>query len=108
MTVILFVAALMAKILSPSVLLTRAAIAWICTGKRQVVTAPAGRGVLRPRLQQLHPLATPRVVMLFPPAVEKTSTSSHRQSGHARRPCRTGGGGVIFAGISGGVFSSSS
>ena len=50
--------ALMAKILSPSALLTRAAIAWNRTGRRQAATIPAGRGVLRLRLQRLHPLAT--------------------------------------------------
>src|SRR4051794_32436180 len=106
--VILFVASLMAKILSPSVLLTRAAITWICPGRRQAATIPAGRGVLRPCLQWLHPLATPQVVMLFPPALERTSTSRHGSSGLARRPCKTGGGGVIFAGSAGGVCSSSS
>src|ERR1041385_4204732 len=100
--VILFVAVLMTKILSPSALLTRVAIAWIRTGRRQAATIPAGRGVLRPCLQWIHALATPRVVMLCPPALERTSTSSHRSSGHARRPCRTGGGGVIFADSSGG------
>src|SRR4051812_17882314 len=98
----------MAKILSPSALLIRATIAWIRTGTRQAVTAPAGQGALRLCLQWLPPLASPRVVVLFPSVLEKTSASSHRLSGHARRPCRTGGGGVIFAGRSGGVCSSSS
>src|ERR1041385_7077952 len=81
--VILLVAVLTAKILSPSALLTRAAIAWIRPGRRQAATIPAGRGVLRPRLQRLHPLATPPVVMMCLPALERTSPSSHRSSGHA-------------------------
>src|SRR4051812_22739005 len=106
--VILSVAAFMAKIQSPSALLTRATIAWTRTGRSQAVTAPTGRGVLRLRLQQLRPPASPWVVVLFPPSLEKTSTSTHWSSGHARRPCRTGGGGVIFSGSSGGVCSSSS
>src|ERR1041385_4391602 len=97
------VAALMVKILSPSVLLTRAAIAWIRTGGRQAATVPTGRGVLRLRLQLLHPLVTPRVARLCPPVLDRISTSSHRSSGLARRPCRTGGSGVIFAGSSGGA-----
>src|ERR1041385_146138 len=97
------VAVLMAKILSPSALLTRAAIAWIHTGRRQAATVPTGQGVLRLRLQLLHPPATPRVVMLCPPDLERTSTSSHRSNGRARRPCRTGGSGVIIAGSSGGA-----
>ena len=61
MTVILFVSALMAKILSLSTLLTQAVIAWIRTSRSQAVTALAGRGVLRLRLQQLLLQATPRV-----------------------------------------------
>src|ERR1041385_1328621 len=93
----------MAKMLSPSALLTRAAIAWIHPGRRQAATIPVGRGFLRPCLQRLHPLATPRVVMLCLPALERTSASSHRSSGHARRPCRTGGSGVAFPGSSGGA-----
>src|SRR4051812_44641859 len=96
MMVIRFVAALMAKILSPSVVLIRAAIAWIHTGRRRAATVPAGRGALRLHLHRLCPPATPRVV-------KRTSRSSHRSSGHAKRPCRTGGGGVIFAGSTGGA-----
>src|ERR1041385_6996447 len=101
--VILFVAVLMAKILSPSVLSTRAAIAWIRPGRRQAVTILSGRGVLHPCLQWLHHLQTPWVVMLYLPAPESTATSSHRSSGHARRPCRTGGSGVTSTGSSGGA-----
>src|SRR3954469_25831799 len=40
--------------------------------------------------------------MLSRSALKRTSMSSHRSSGPARRPCRTGGG-VIFAGSSGGA-----
>ena len=99
MMVTLFSVVLMAKIPSPSVLLTEAAIAWICTGRRQAATAPAGRGVLRLHLQQLRLLATPRVVMPSRSAPKRTSTSSRRSSGRVKRPCRTGGG-LIFAGNS--------
>src|SRR4051812_38548742 len=101
--VILFVAVSMAKILSPFVLLTLAAIVWIRPVRRQATTIPAGRGVLRPCLQRLHPLATPRVVMLCLLDLERASMSSHRSSGHTRRPFRTGGSSVIFAGSSGGA-----
>src|SRR4051812_21416521 len=101
--VTLFVAVLMEKILSPSALLTRVAIAWIRTGRRQAATIPAGRGVPHPCLQRLHPLATPWVVMLFPPALERTLTLSQQSSGHARRPYRTRGNSVVFAGSSGGA-----
>src|SRR4051812_39391850 len=93
----------MAKILSPFALLTRAAIAWIHTGRSQAMTAPAGRGMQRLCLQQLRPPATPRVVMMSHPARNKISTSNQRSSGHAKRPCRAGGDGVIFAGIPGGA-----
>src|SRR4051812_22412845 len=99
--VILSVAAFMAKILSSSALLTREAIAWIHTGRSQAVTTLADRGVLCLRLQQLCPPTSPRVVVLFPLDLGKTLTSSHRSSGHSKRPCRTGGGGVIFDGSSG-------
>src|SRR4051812_12500609 len=61
--VTLFVAALMAKILSPSVLSTRAATAWIRTGRRQAATFLAGQGVLPLRLQRPHLQATTRVVV---------------------------------------------
>src|SRR4051812_41839289 len=106
--VTLFVAVLMEKTLLSSLLLTRAATAWIRTGRRQAVMVLKSRGVLRLRLQLLPRPATLRVGMLCLPALERISTSSHRSSGHARRPCRTGGSGIIFAGSSGGVCSSRS
>src|SRR3954466_6904484 len=106
--VTLFFVVLMAKIPSPSVLSTQSATAWIRTGKRQAATALVGRGVLHPRLQWLHLPVAPRVVLMFLLALKRISTSSRMSSGHARRPCRTGGGGVIFVGSSGRVCSSSS
>ena len=60
---------------------------------------PQGQGVLRLRLQRLHLLATPPVVMPSRSALKRTSTSSLRSSGCAKGPCRTGGG-LIFAGNS--------
>src|ERR1041385_7250527 len=101
--VTLFVAVLMAKTLLSSVLLTRAATAWIRTGRRQAAMVLTSRGVLRLRLQLLPRPATLRMGMPCLPALERISTSSHRSSGHARRPCRTGGSGVIFADSSGGA-----
>src|ERR1041385_3895617 len=107
--VTLFVVVLMAKTLLSSAPLTLAATAWIRTGRKQAAMVLTGRGVLRLRLQLLPPPATLRVMMLSrlqllpPPALRRTSTSSHRSSGCARRPCRTGGNGVIFAGSSGGA-----
>src|SRR4051812_19874571 len=94
--VTLFVVALMAKILSPFVLSTQAATAWIRTGRTQAATVLTGRGVLRLRLQRLHLQATPQVVVLDPLVLKRISTSSRLSSGRARRPCRTRGGGVIF------------
>src|ERR1041385_2461972 len=107
--VTLFVAVLMAKTLLSSAPLTRAATAWIRTGRRQAVMVLTGRGVLHLRLQLLPPSVTLRVLMwsrlqlLPPPVLKRISTSNHRSSERARRPCRTGGGSVIFAGSSGGV-----
>src|SRR3954470_16113068 len=88
-----------AKALSLSMRSTRAATALIRTGRIRAATAPQGRGVLRLHLQQLRLLATPQVVMPSPSAPKRTSTSSRRSSGRAKRPCRTGGG-LIFAGNS--------
>src|ERR1041385_4347961 len=100
---------LTAKALSLSARSIRAATAWIRTGRSRVATAPQGRGVLRLRLQLLPPPATllvlvlSRLQLLPPLALKRTSTSSHRLNGRGMRPCRTGGGGVIFAGSSGGA-----
>src|ERR1041385_8317886 len=107
--VTLFVVVLMAKTLLSSAPLTRAATAWIRTGRRQAAMVPAGRGVLRLCHQLLSPPVTLRVLMLsrlqllLPPVLERISMSSHRSSGRARRPCSTGGNGVIFAGRSDGA-----
>src|SRR3954471_13726074 len=79
--VICSVVALTAKALSPSVRLTRAATAWIRTGRSQGAAAPAGRRALRLRLHRPPPPATPRVVAQFPSAPERISTSSHNQEG---------------------------
>ena len=92
-------AVLTAKALSLSARSTRAATAWIRIGRSRATTAPQGRGVLRLHLLQLRLLATPQVVMPSPSAPKRTSTSSRRSSGRAKRPCRTGGG-LIFAGNS--------
>src|SRR3954464_2393726 len=106
--VILFVVAQMAKIPSPFVLSTRAATAWIRTGKKRAATVLAGRGVLRLRLQRLRLQETPPVVVPAPQVLKKNSTSSRLSSGHARGPCGTGGNGFLFCRLSGGVCSSSS
>src|ERR1041385_4232420 len=90
---------LTAKALSLSARSTRAATAWIRTGRSRAATAPQGRGVLRMHLLQLRLLATPQVVMLSPSAPKRTSTLSRRSTGRAKRPWRTGGG-LIFAGNS--------
>src|SRR3954465_9800722 len=94
--VTLFAVDLMGKIPSPFALSTRAATAWIRTGRRQAATTLAGRGVLRLRLQQLHPPATPRLVVLAPLVLKRNPTSSRLSSGRARIPCRTVGGGFII------------
>src|ERR1041385_8836933 len=107
--VTLFVAVLMVNTLLLSAPLTRAATAWILTGRRQATMVPAGRGVLRLRLQLLLPPVTLRVLMwsrlqlLPPPVLKRMSMSNHRSTERARRPCRTGGGNVIFASSSGGA-----
>src|SRR4051812_41936194 len=107
--VTLVVAVLMAKTLLLSTPLTRAVTAWILTGRRQAALVPAGRGVLRLRLQLLPLPVTLRVLMLsrlqllLPPVLERISTSNHRPSGRARRPCRTGGNSVIFVSSSDGA-----
>src|SRR4051812_47030374 len=94
---------LMEKTLSLSARLIRAEISWILTGRSRAATAPQGRGVLCLLHLRLRLLASPQVVVvsrlqLLPPlAMKRTSKSSHRSSGCARRPCRTGGG-LIFAG----------
>src|ERR1041385_5623972 len=109
MMVTLFVAVLMAKTLLSSAPLTRAATTWTRTGRRQAAMVPAGRGVLRLRLPLLPPPVTlwvlmlSRLQLLLPPVLKRISTSSHRSSGRARRPCRTGGNGVIFPGSSNGA-----
>src|ERR1043165_3261637 len=97
--VICYVVVLTAKALSLSARLTRAATAWIHTGRSRAATAPQGQGVLRLCLQQLRLLATPQVVMPSRSAPKRTSTSSRRSSGRVKRPCRAGGG-LIFAGNS--------
>src|ERR1041384_2201978 len=97
--VICSIVVLTAKTLSPSARLTRAATAWIRTGRSQEATAPQGRGVLCLHLQQLRLPATPQVVMPSRSALKRTSTSSRRSSGRVKRPCRTGGG-LIFTGNS--------
>ena len=94
--VICSVVVLTAKALSLSARLTQAATSWIHTGRSRAATAPQGRGVLRLRLQQLHLLETPQVVMPSRSAPKRTSTSSRRSRGRVKRPCRTGGG-LIFA-----------
>src|SRR4051812_32304294 len=90
---------LMAKELSLSAHSTRATTTWIRTGRSRAATTPQGRRVLRLHLLQLRLLATPQVVVPSPSAPKRTSTSSRRSSGRAKRPCRTGGG-LIFAGNS--------
>src|ERR1041385_1376106 len=100
---------LTAKALSLSARSTQAATAWIRAGRSRAATAPQGRGALRLCLRLLPPpvalrvLVLSRLQLLTPPALKRTSTSSQRSSGRARRPCRTGGHGVIFAGSSGGA-----
>src|ERR1041385_4508272 len=85
------------------------AIAWIHMGRSRAAIAPQGRGVRRRHLRLLLPPGTRLVVVvsrlqLLPPlALTKTSTSSHQLSERGRRPCRTGGNGVIFAGSLGGA-----
>src|ERR1041384_5629751 len=93
---IVFVVDLMVKTPSPFVPLIPTAIVWIPTGRKPAVTAPAGKGALRPRLQWLHLLATPQVV-LAPLVLRRSSTSSLLSSERSRRPCRTGGCGCVFA-----------
>src|ERR1041385_3584480 len=90
---------LTAKAPSLSARSTRAATAWIRTGRSRAATTPQGRGVLCLHLLQLRLLATPQVVMPSPSAPKRTLTSSCRSSARAKRPCRTGGG-LIFAGNS--------
>src|ERR1041385_2338745 len=88
----------------------RVAIAWIHMGRSRAATAPQGRGVLRQRLRLLLPPGTRLVVVvlsrlqLLPPLpLKKTSMSSHRLNERGRRPCRTRGNIVIFAGSLGGA-----
>src|ERR1041385_7406280 len=87
----------------------RVAIAWIHMGRSRAATAPQGRGVLRRRLRLLLPPGTRLVVVvsrvqLLPPLpLKKTSMLSHRLNERGRRPCRTGGNDVIFAGSLGGA-----
>src|ERR1041385_2875620 len=101
--------ALTVKELLLSVHSIRVAIAWIHMGRSRAAIAPQGRGVLRRRLRLLLPPRTRLVVVvsrlqLLPPLpLKKTSMSSHLLNEHGRRPCRTGGGGVVFAGSLGGV-----
>src|ERR1041385_1752436 len=82
----------------------RVAIAWIHMGRSRAATAPKGRRVLRRRLRLLLPpgtrlvLVVSRLQLLPPLALTKTSMSSHLLNERGRRPCRTGGSGVIFAG----------
>src|ERR1044071_7314859 len=107
--VTLFVAVLMAKTLFSSAPLTQEATAWIRTSRRQAVMVLTGRGVIRLHLQLLPPPVTLRVLMrsrlqlLPPPVLKRISMSNHRSSERARRPSRTGGRSVIFAGSSGGA-----
>src|ERR1041384_3565706 len=91
---ILFAVDLMVKTPSPFVPLIPAAIVWIPTGRKPAVTTPAGQGALRPRLQWLHLLATPQVV-LAPLVLNRSLTSSLLSSQRARKPCRTGGSGCV-------------
>src|ERR1041385_6948386 len=100
---------LMAKALSLSALSTRAEIAWIRTGRSRAAIASQSRGVLRLRLRLLPlpgtllVLVVSRLQLLPPLALKRTSMSSHRLNERGRRPCRTGGSGVIFASSSGGA-----
>src|SRR4051812_21637719 len=94
--VTLFVVTLMVKIPSPFMLSTRAATAWIRTGRKQGATVLEDRGVLRLRLQRFRLQATPQVVVLLPLVLKRSSTSSLRSKEPARRPCRTRGGGFIL------------
>src|ERR1041384_4099643 len=100
---------LMAKALSLSARSTRASTTWIRTGRSRVTAAPQSRRVLRLRLRLLPPPGTLLVLVvshlqLLPPlALKRTSMSSHRLNERGRRPCRTGGSGIIFAGSSGGA-----
>src|ERR1041385_6404273 len=105
---------LTAKKLSLSAHSTRAATAWIHAGRSRAATAPQSRGVLRLRLRLLPPpgtllvLVVSRLQLLPPLALKRTSMSSHRLNERGRRPCRTGGSSVIFAGSSGGAGEESS
>src|ERR1041385_6621612 len=101
--------ALTAKVLSLSAHSIRVAIAWIRMGRNRAATVPQGRGVLRRRLRLLLlpgtrlMLVVSRLQLLPPLALTKTSMSSHLLNERGRRPCRTGGSGVIFAGSLGGA-----
>ena len=99
---IVYVVGLTVKTPSLFMPLTPVAIIWTPSGRKLAVTAPAGKGALRPRLQWLHLLATPQVV-LAPLGLKRSLTSSILSSERARRPCRTRGGSVVFAGSSGGA-----
>src|ERR1041385_7506665 len=87
----------------------RVAIAWIHMGRSRAATTPRGRRVLRRHLRLLLPpgtrlvLVVSRLQLLPPLALTKTSISSHLLNDRGRRPCRTGGSGVIFAGSLGGA-----
>src|ERR1041385_120452 len=100
---------LTAKALSLSARSTRAAKAWIHAGRSRAATAPQSRGVLQLCLRllllpgTLLVLVVSRRQLLPSRALEKTSMSSHRLNERGRRPCRTGGNGVIFAGSLGGA-----
>src|SRR4051812_9118558 len=100
---------LTAKALSLSVRSTRATTAWIRADRSRAAAVPQSQGVLCLRLRLLLPPKTLLVLMvsrlqLLPPlALKKTSMSSHWLNERCRRPCRTGGGGVIFAGSLGGA-----
>src|ERR1041385_1271310 len=97
------------KALSLSARSTRAATAWIRVGRSRAATAPQSRGVLRLRLRllllpgALLVLVVSRLQLLPSLALEKTSMSSHRLNERGKRPCRTGGSSVIFAGSMGGA-----
>src|ERR1041385_5134338 len=101
--------ALTVKELLLSVHSIRVAIAWIHMGRSRAAIAPEGRGVLSRRLRLLLPpgtrlvLVVSRLQLLPPLALMKTSMSSHLLNERGRRPCRTGGRGVIFADSLGGA-----
>src|SRR3954470_22118304 len=99
---IAFAVILMLKTPSLFVPLMPVATVWIHSGRRLAVTTQVRRGVLRLLLQRLQLLLTPRVVVLAPLVLRRSSTSSlfSRGASIGEAPCRTGGGRLRLVGLS--------